>query len=93
MTDLNNLIVQQQEIAAQINAAMRPMVADLHRQLTAPTVQKLVKTLTEAREQLPDGPVKEQVGNVLVVLTAVPDFLAAETARLTPAPVEEGAEE
>lgn len=80
--NLQQLYADQQAIAAQIAAAVRPMVEEARAALTSESVTALVEQLVGIQAGLPGGRAKEQIGNAITVLTAVPNVLDSELADL-----------
>lgn len=85
MPTLQELMAQQAALSVQIAEHERPLVQEAQDMLTAAPVGELAASLAEIREQLPEGQAKIHIGNVLTVLTAVPQVLAQELARLNAA--------
>lgn len=83
MTAISDLIEQRAMIERQIAEATLPMVQTAQDLLADKAVTKLVAALQPIFESLPPCESKTQIGNVLVVLTAVPNVLAVETGRMT----------
>jgi len=81
-TTLQDLIAQQAEIAAQLRAYEQPLISDAKAVLTGEAAMDLAATLTAIRDQLPDSMAKTHIGNVLTVLSAVPQVLDQELARV-----------
>jgi hypothetical protein len=93
-TSIQDLLNQQQSIEVQIAELVKPPVEAARDALSTSAVETLVTDLTAIRDLLPAGMPKEQIGNVITVLTAVPGLLTEEAQRLTnlitpPASVEE----
>lgn len=93
-TSIQDLLNQQQSIEIQIAELVKPQVEAARDALASSAVEALVNDLTAIRDLLPAGMPKEQIGNVVTVLTVVPRLLTEEAQRLTnlispPAPVEE----
>jgi hypothetical protein len=82
MPTLPELLVQQAELSAQLAEFERPLVQEAKDLLTGDAVTALASDLTAIRDQLPEGQAKVHIGNVLTVLTAVPQVLTGEMARL-----------
>ncbi len=82
MPTLPELLVQQAELSAQLAEFERPLVQEAKDLLTGDAVTALASDLTAIRDQLPEGQAKTHIGNVLTVLTAVPQVLTGEMARL-----------
>jgi predicted lysophospholipase L1 biosynthesis ABC-type transport system permease subunit len=87
MPTLQDLIAQQAALNAQIAEHERPLVQEAKDLLTGDAVTALAGDLTAIRDQLPESQAKVHIGNVLTVLSAVPQVLAQELARLNPGPV------
>ena len=82
MPTLQELIAQQTALTAQIAEYERPLVQAAQDMLTAPGVTELAAALSAIRDELPEGQAKIHIGNVLTVITAVPQVLAQELVRL-----------
>jgi predicted ATPase len=82
MTTLSDLIAKQAAISAQIAEHERPLVQGAYDLLTGDAVTALAGDLSAIRDQMPEGLAKTQIGNVLTVITAVPQVLVQELARL-----------
>ena len=82
MPTLPELLAQQADIATQLAEYERPLITDAKAVLTGEAALDLVATLTTIRDQLPDSLAKTHVGNVLTVLSAVPQVLTQELARV-----------
>jgi hypothetical protein len=80
---LPELLEQRAAIESQIAALSIDAVNAAREALGKPAVQTLLTAVTTARDALPNGQAKDQINNVIVVLTAVPDFLNEESERLT----------
>lgn len=87
MPTLQELMAQQAALNAQIAEHERPLVQEAYDLLTGTDAADLAASLTALRDQLPDSQAKVHIGNVLTVLTAVPQVLTQELARLNPATV------
>ena len=82
-TTLQDLIAQQAELQAQMAEYERPLLQEARDAITSEAAAELVATLTTIRDQLPNGQAKTQIGNVLIVLGAVPQVLTQELARVS----------
>lgn len=82
MTDISDLIAQQQTIAVQLAALIKPKVEAARDALIASQVETLRTNLSDIANLLPAGVAKEQIGNVVTVLSVVPGILDGEIASL-----------
>ena len=82
MATIEELQAQRNEIDRQIAEATVGPVTDAHTLLTGTSVTGLLQPLQTIRDGLPAGEARNQIGNVLVVLTQVPITLSVEIARL-----------
>lgn len=81
-TNISDLIAQRAAIDAQIAAVQKPQVESARDKLTASAVNTLKAQLTTIRDGLPNGTAREQIGNVVTVLDAVPGILDTEIANM-----------
>jgi hypothetical protein len=96
MTDISDLLAQQQALAVQIAVAVKPQVEDALAKLSTSAVGTLRTNLAGIADTLPAGLAKDQIGNVVIVLSNVPGILDREiealdaqiAAATEPAPVE-----
>ncbi len=82
MTEISELLAQQQALAVQVAVAIRPQVEDARAKLSASAVETLRTNLAGIADTLPAGLAKEQIGNVVTVLSVVPDILEREVEAL-----------
>lgn len=81
--NMNDLIAQRAQIERQLAELMLIPVQAAKAALAEPGVTTLIASMTAALEALPEpSAARTQVSNVITVLTAVPQFLEAEVARL-----------
>ncbi|MDH4745810.1 hypothetical protein OMP43_17430 [Sphingomonas sp. CBMAI 2297] len=78
MTAISDLIEQRAVIERQIAEAALPLVQSAHDLLVAKPVATLAANLQPIFDALPPGESKNQISNVLIVLSAVPNVLAVE---------------
>lgn len=83
MSTLKDLLAQQASLAVALAAHEQPLIAQAQAALAAAGTQDLVTTITAIRDALPPSQAREQLGNIVVVLTAVPQVLDQEHARVT----------
>jgi hypothetical protein len=81
-TSLQDLMAQQAALNAQIADHERPRVQSALDLLASAGVTSLGSDLVAIRDELPPGVAKNQISNVLTVLTASVQVLAHELARL-----------
>ena len=80
---LSELLAQQSALAVALAAHEKPQIEAAIAALSAPGAQDLLAAVQAAQAELPDGAAKVQLGNVVTVLTAVPQVLAQELSRVT----------
>lgn len=80
MTAIPDLLAQRDAIDRQIDEAALPLIGAARTILAAQPVADILTGLDPIFSALPPGTSRDQIGNVLVVLRAVPDVLAREEA-------------
>lgn len=90
MSTIPDLLAQRDALDRQIDEVALPLITSAREILTAERVADLIASLEPIVTALPPGESRAQIGNVLIVLRAVPEILAREaqaaTIRLTPIP-------
>ena len=80
MPTLQELLEQQTALQLALAAHEKPLVEQAAATLTSQPVTDIVAQFIAIRDDLPAGVAKDQIGNVVIVLTSVPSVL---TERLT----------
>lgn len=81
--NMGDLLAQRAQIDRQLAELMLAPVQDAKAALAETSVTALVASMTTALEALPQtSEARTQIGNVITVLSAVPQFLETEIARL-----------